>query len=78
MNYFPEHKQQTINNWKSICHSVPKLVRPSGVRISQMDAVRTLPYPKQKEFLEWAVSTDAGREDIQERMRTEGLLIPER
>lgn len=74
--YFPQHKSQTIINWKSICRSVPQTVRPAKVRISQMDAVRALTFPKQKEYLEWAVSTDAGREEIQDRMQTEGLLIP--
>jgi hypothetical protein len=74
--YFPERKAQTITNWKSICRSVPKDVRPKGVRISQMDAVRTLQYSLQNEYLEWAVSNDLGREEILARMQTEGLLIP--
>jgi hypothetical protein len=74
--YFPQHKSQTIINWKSICRSVPKDVRPIKVRISQMDAVRALTYPQQKVYLGWAVDNDYGREEIQERMQTEGLLIP--
>ena len=74
--YFPERKAQTITNWKSICRSVPKDVRPKGVRISQMDAVRTLNYDMQHEFLEWACANDYGREEILSRMQTEGLLIP--
>jgi hypothetical protein len=76
LNYFPENKHQTIANWKSICHSVPPTVRPVHVRISQMDAVRSLTYNQQKDYLEWASENDCGREEIQERMRTEGLLVP--
>jgi hypothetical protein len=74
--YFPQRKSQTIINWKSICRSVPKMVRPDKVRISQMDAVRTLNYVLQQEFLGWACANEFGREEIQARMQTEGLLIP--
>jgi hypothetical protein len=78
LNYFPLRKHSTIANWKSICGSVPESIRPTGVRISQMDAVRTLELEQQKEYLSWAVTNDYGREEIQARMLTEGLLIPRR
>jgi hypothetical protein len=78
LNYFPINKHSTIANWKSICGSVPESIRPTGVRISQMDAVRTLKVDKQKEYLLWAVTNNCGRDDIQARMLTEGLLIPRR
>jgi hypothetical protein len=76
VSYFPQKKQQTVNNWRSICKSYDRTLLPSNVRISQMDTCRTLPEEKKYEYLNWAAENDFGREDIQARMLTEGLLIP--
>ena len=76
VDYFPLRKRHTVENWKSVCGSVPAEVRPNNVRMSQMDAVRALPHETQKGLLTWAAENGFGREEIIERMETEGLRIP--
>lgn len=78
LSYFPQKRQQTIANYESICNAYDRTSLPYNVRISQMDTCRTLPEDKKMEYLEWAAINDFGREEIQSRMLTEGLLIPRR
>ena len=76
-SYWPVNKRHTLQNRMSVCASVPKRVRPVGVRFSQMRVVAPFPEKEQQEYLLLAVEKDYGGEELADVIRVACGIDPQ-